>query len=164
MKIPTACELTGARKTHHIFPFLASLHWIPGKLKYSFETFSFHTKPSMVLRLHILQCFQYLIIQADHYTPKIETYLQFLGYPKLFWVVEPSTVRPLSSPELAPGTGRGGKHSISSLCLRVGLKPSLLIKLIVSAGTGLHKAMLLWAQTAKGIPMMHRAPLSLSFS
>ncbi|MGL4878619.1 hypothetical protein, partial [Paraclostridium dentum] len=69
------------------------------------------------------------IILADHFDLRMQAYLWFPEFPKVEWEAEPLAIKLLSC-----GTSsqlRLGKQT-SSLLLSLGLKPSSLIKLIVS--------------------------------
>ena len=89
------------------------------------------SKLSMIRLHHILKSLEYLMYLREHCAPRMQVYLWVLVSLKLEQEAEPSAIRLLSCGTIFQIWSRG---QTPCLHLRVGLKLSFLIKLIVRAG------------------------------
>ena len=113
---------------HLVWPCydLASLYWLPVKFRIEFKILLLTFKalndqaPSYLKE-------QNLMYLPEHCAPSMQAYLWFLVSLKVGWEAEPSVI---SCGSIFQIWSRG---QTPSLCLRVGLKLSFLIKLIVRA-------------------------------
>ncbi|MDF4350591.1 reverse transcriptase family protein, partial [Vibrio parahaemolyticus] len=121
--------LTGTKKRDHISPVLASLHWLPVKSRIEFKILLLTYK---ALNGQAPSYLRELIV--PYYPTRMQGYSWSLQLPKVDQEPEPSAIRLLSCGIIF--LLRSGRQTPSPH-LRLDLRLSSLIKLIVRAGSGL---------------------------